>query len=313
MAGWLSTATIRSAGGRSGNDMAHRPAPTSSTLPPCANASRAQSWESVSPECPGSKSATGSVQGSSGAWARIRSGIAQAASSCCQRSELSLANRVNEVAAEDEGTLGLKGVGEPVEFLELWIRIVLRVLGHAGNLDDDDVLGDPAPLITAELRSEEARAQELAARVVVTPARQLPLLEEGLVFLRLVRPDVNDDHIDLTHLNLLPAHPPRVIMRPRGRLEGTRCYRCGATGRFTARMVAGSRPAGISPSTVTEIPSRWAWARSGCSITTVSRREPSGPCTRTPTSRGSPMSGRASSGTPTTWATTESSSLVGCS
>src|SRR3989442_9931097 len=135
------------------------------------------------------------------------SGMAHEASACCQGRAFCLANRVNQVAAEDQGALRLEGVGESVEFLELGIRIVLRVLGHAGNLDDDDVLGDLAPFITAELRSEEARAQELAARVVVTPARQLPLLEEGLVFLRLVRPDVNDDHIDLTHVNLLPASP----------------------------------------------------------------------------------------------------------
>ena len=80
------------------------------------------------------------------------SGIAQEASACCQRRVLGLANRVNQVAAEDQGALRLEGVGESVEFLELGIRIVLRVLGHAGNLDDVDVLGDLAPFITAELR-----------------------------------------------------------------------------------------------------------------------------------------------------------------
>src|SRR5207245_10223546 len=149
-----------------------RPAPAPSTRPPDDSDSRARWCDGVSSECSGSKSAGGSAQGFSGAWTRMSSGIAQEASASCQRlvavAELNLANRVNQVAPEHQGALRLEGVGEPIEFLELWIRIVLRVLGHAGNLDDDDVLGDLEPCITAELRPETARAQELPAGLVVT-------------------------------------------------------------------------------------------------------------------------------------------------
>src|SRR5256884_9391135 len=131
--GWLATATIRSAGGRSGDDIAQRPAPTSSTWPPDASAARARWCDGVIPDCPGSKSATGSAHGSSGAWARMCSGIAQEASACGPRRVLALANRVNQAAAEDQGALRLEGVGEPVEFLELGAPIVLRGLGDPAH------------------------------------------------------------------------------------------------------------------------------------------------------------------------------------
>src|ERR1700693_1762024 len=101
MAGALSTATIRWAGGRNGSDMAQRPAPTSRTVPPMTSDSRARRCDREMSECLLSKSATGRTQGSSRAWERIRSGIAHDASACFQR--------VAAVAAWLTSTLGRPG------------------------------------------------------------------------------------------------------------------------------------------------------------------------------------------------------------
>src|SRR5919204_3276306 len=106
--GELSTAMMRRASGRSGNDIAQRPAPTSRTSPPAASASRARSCEIVTLAGGFSNNATGSTQGSSGACARICSGIAQASRACLQRA-------ADAVLASGLGGKDL--VGEPAQHL----------------------------------------------------------------------------------------------------------------------------------------------------------------------------------------------------
>jgi hypothetical protein len=49
-------------------------------------------------------------------------------------------------------------VGEPVELLEPGIGVVLAVLGVAGNLDGDDVLGDVVPPVGRPLRLHQGPA-----------------------------------------------------------------------------------------------------------------------------------------------------------
>src|SRR5438477_2625463 len=127
MAGVLSTATIRCAGGRSGSDMAQRPAPTSRTVAPAASGSRARRCDGEMSGCLVSNSATGRAQGSSRAWARIRSGIAHDASASFQRVAASGA-RLTSGLTSGTGYWLPRDVGESVE----------QVVNPQGGTDDDD-------------------------------------------------------------------------------------------------------------------------------------------------------------------------------
>src|SRR6185437_8426490 len=88
---------------------------------------------------------------------------------------------VKYLPAVDQRVLGLKRVGEPVELLEPGIGVVLAVLGVAGNLDGDDVLGHVRAPVRAERGAEDPRADEGAPRLVLAPARQLPFGKTALV------------------------------------------------------------------------------------------------------------------------------------
>ena len=59
---------------------------------------------------------------------------------------------------------------------------MLAVLGVAGDLDGDDVLGDVLTRVGAEGSTEYPGADEGAPLLVLAPARQLPLGEQPLVF-----------------------------------------------------------------------------------------------------------------------------------
>src|SRR5438445_2429985 len=112
MAGVLSTATIRLAGGRSGSDMAQRPAPTSRTVAPAGKDSRARRCDGEMSGCLVSNSATGRAQGSSRAWARIESGIAHDASPSFQRVAASGAGLTSGLAS-GTGYWLPRGGGQP--------------------------------------------------------------------------------------------------------------------------------------------------------------------------------------------------------
>jgi hypothetical protein len=46
---------------------------------------------------------------------------------------------VDQVPSEDQRTLRLKLVGQPIELLKIGVRVVLVVLRAARDFDDDDV------------------------------------------------------------------------------------------------------------------------------------------------------------------------------
>ncbi len=100
---------------------------------------------------------------------------------------------VQHLSAVHQRILRLERVGEPVELLEPWIGVMLAVLGVTGNLDGDDVLGDVLTPVGAECGTEYPGADEGASRLVLTPARQLPLGEQPLIFRGLLGTDVDDD------------------------------------------------------------------------------------------------------------------------
>src|SRR2546423_6547403 len=127
MAGVLSTATIRWAGGRSGSDMAQRPAPTSRTVAPAGNDSRARRCDGEMSGCLVSNRATGRAQGSSRAWARIRSGIAHDASASFQRVAASGAWLTSRLAS-GTGCRLARDVGQSFE----------QVVDAQHGTDDDD-------------------------------------------------------------------------------------------------------------------------------------------------------------------------------
>src|SRR5262249_10495280 len=89
---------------------------------------------------------------------------------------------VQHLSAVHQRILRLERVGEPVELPEPGIGVVLAVLGVTGNLDGDDVLGDVITPVGAEGGTEYPGAEEGAARLVLAPARQLPLGEQPIVF-----------------------------------------------------------------------------------------------------------------------------------
>src|SRR2546423_303343 len=127
MEGVLSTATIRWAGGRSGSDMAQRPAPTSRTVAPAGKDSRARRCDGEMSGCLVSNSATGRAQGSSRAWARIESGIAHDASASFQRVAASGAGLTSRLAS-GAGCRLPRDVGESLE----------QVVDAQRGTDDDD-------------------------------------------------------------------------------------------------------------------------------------------------------------------------------
>jgi hypothetical protein len=61
---------------------------------------------------------------------------------------------VQHLSAVHRRSLRLECVGEPVELLEPGIGVVLAVLGVAGDLDGDDVLGDVLTRVGAEGSTE---------------------------------------------------------------------------------------------------------------------------------------------------------------
>lgn len=75
---------------------------------------------------------------------------------------------------------------------------MLAVLGVTGNLDGDDVLGDVLTPVGAEGGTEDPGAEEGAPRLILAPARQLPLGEQPLVFRSLLGTDADDDDVQLT-------------------------------------------------------------------------------------------------------------------
>src|SRR5438034_1333850 len=120
---------------------------------------------------------------------------------------------VKHLPAVHQRVLGLERVGQAVELLEPGIGVVLAVLGVAGDLHGDDVLGHVLAPVGAERGTEDPGADEGAPRLVLAPARQLSFGKEALVLLRLLGPDVYDDDVQLAHLTTAPRFVRMLILR----------------------------------------------------------------------------------------------------
>jgi hypothetical protein len=77
-----------------------------------------------------------------------------------QRKAGSRSDGVQDLSAVHQRLLGLERVAETVELLEPGVGVVLAVLGVAGDLDGDDVLGHVRAIVGAERGAGDPGADE---------------------------------------------------------------------------------------------------------------------------------------------------------
>ena len=124
------------------------------------------------------------------------------------------------------GSSGWNASASRLKLLEPGIGVMLAVLGVTGNLDGDDVLGDVVTPVGAECGAEYPGADEGASRLVLAPARQLPLGEQPLVLRGLLGTDVDDDDDDslMTTAPLVALAP--ILAPGPARVNPRRATRC---------------------------------------------------------------------------------------